>query len=235
MIETNVIHAAHGAPACSGCCSSARRCIYPRDCPQPIREDVPAHRAARAHQRALRDRQDRRHQAVRGATTASTARDYHQRDADQPLRPGRQLRPRRTSHVLPALIRKAPRGQGCAATRERGRSGARGTPRREFLHVDDLADACVFLMERGYAGARSLQRRHRRGRHHPRAGRTGHGAWSGFDGAAATSTPPSPTARRASCSTVERLSALGWRARIALPVGLRTTYAAFCNETAVAA
>ena len=34
---------------------------------------------------------------------------------------------------------------------------------------------------------------------------------------------------------VERLSALGWRARIALPVGLRTTYAAFCNETAVAA
>ena len=52
--------------------------------------------------------------------------------------------------MLPALLRKA---------HEARISGAgelvvwgSGTPRREFLHVDDLADACVYLMERDYAG-----------------------------------------------------------------------------------
>ena len=51
----------------------------------------------------------------------------------------------RTSHVLPALIRKV---------HEAKTSGARsvsvwgtGSPRREFLHVDDLADACLFLLK----------------------------------------------------------------------------------------
>ncbi len=49
-----------------------------------------------------------------------------------------------TSHVLPALIRKF------HEAREQGRPEVEvwgtGTPRREFLHVDDLADACVYLM-----------------------------------------------------------------------------------------
>ena len=51
-----------------------------------------------------------------------------------------------TSHVLPALIRKV------HEARERGDARytvwGTGTPRREFLHVDDLADACLFLLER---------------------------------------------------------------------------------------
>lgn len=51
-----------------------------------------------------------------------------------------------TSHVLPALLRKfhEARVQGG----DRVVVWGSGTPRREFLHVDDLADACVFLMER---------------------------------------------------------------------------------------
>jgi GDP-L-fucose synthase len=55
-----------------------------------------------------------------------------------------------TSHVLPALIRKAheARVRGDAELVVWGS----GTPRREFLYVDDLADACVYLMERGYDG-----------------------------------------------------------------------------------
>ena len=69
-------------------------CIYPRDCPQPISEEVPAERPARADQRAVRDRQDRRHQAVPGVSPAVRLR-LHLGDADQPLRPGRQLRSRR--------------------------------------------------------------------------------------------------------------------------------------------
>ena len=51
-----------------------------------------------------------------------------------------------SSHVLPALIRKFHEA-GAAGEREVVIWGT-GTPRREFLHVDDLADACVFLMER---------------------------------------------------------------------------------------
>ncbi|MET0383082.1 MAG: GDP-L-fucose synthase [Burkholderiaceae bacterium] len=55
-----------------------------------------------------------------------------------------------TSHVLPALIRKA------HEAKRRGDAEfvvwGSGTPMREFLYVDDLADACVHLMERGYDG-----------------------------------------------------------------------------------
>lgn len=50
-----------------------------------------------------------------------------------------------TSHVLPALLRK------CHEAKKRGDAAmtvwGSGTPRREFLHVDDLADACIFLMQ----------------------------------------------------------------------------------------
>ena len=64
-----------------------------------------------------------------------------------------------------------PRGQGCPA-RTRSCCGGRGTPRREFLHVDDLADACLHLLEH-YDAPGADQRRGRRGRDDPRAGRAG--------------------------------------------------------------
>jgi GDP-L-fucose synthase len=55
-----------------------------------------------------------------------------------------------TSHVLPALLRKAHEAKlrGDAELVVWGS----GTPRREFLYVDDLADACVHLMQQGYDG-----------------------------------------------------------------------------------
>ena len=64
MIECNVIHEAFraGAPKLLFLGSS---CIYPKAAPQPMAEQRPADRAARADQRALCDRQDRGHQAVR--------------------------------------------------------------------------------------------------------------------------------------------------------------------------
>ena len=54
------------------------------------------------------------------------------------------------SHVLPALIRKAheAKQQGQASLTVWGS----GTPMREFLYADDLADACVYLMETDYSG-----------------------------------------------------------------------------------
>lgn len=54
-----------------------------------------------------------------------------------------------TSHVLPALIRKAHQARVGGA--DHVQLWGTGTPRREFLHADDCADACVFLMER-YSG-----------------------------------------------------------------------------------
>lgn len=51
-----------------------------------------------------------------------------------------------TSHVLPALLRKFHEARECRE--ERVTVWGTGTPRREFLHVDDLADACLFLMRK---------------------------------------------------------------------------------------
>ena len=76
-----------------------------------------------------------------------------------------------SSHVLPALIRKF-HDAAASSGRPTSRSGAPARPAREFLHVDDLADACLFLMEQ-LRRRPPHQRRHRRGPHHPRARRDG--------------------------------------------------------------
>jgi GDP-L-fucose synthase len=122
------------------------------------------------------------------------------------------------SHVLPALIRKFS---------EAVKSGApevdiwgTGKPRREFLHVDDLADACVFLMERysdlppvnvGWGEDVSISEL---------AAMVASAA--GFDGRLRFDTSkPDGTPRK--LLDVSRLSALGWRAKIRLADGVRST------------
>ena len=95
MIHGTVVHSAHESGV-TKLLYLGSSCIYPREATQPITEDAAAHRAARGHQRVVRDRQDRRHQAVPGVPPPVRLR-LHLGDADQPLRPGRQLRP----HVEP--------------------------------------------------------------------------------------------------------------------------------------
>ncbi len=125
------------------------------------------------------------------------------------------------SHVLPALIRKAHeaklRGDGEYVV------WGTGTPKREFLHVDDLADACVYLMEQGYSGPllnigtgvdvtiRELAETVMRV-----VGFTGRIV---FD-----SSKPDGTPRK--LLDVGRLAALGWRATTSLEDGITSTYAA---------
>jgi GDP-L-fucose synthase len=124
-----------------------------------------------------------------------------------------------SSHVLPALIRRfhAARENGSAEVTLWGT----GTPRREFLHVDDLADACVFLM-RSYSSAEPIN--------------VGVGedleicelaelirTTVGYEGAVRWDTSkPDGTPRK--LLDVGRLHALGWRASIRLRDGVRATY-----------
>ncbi len=100
------------------------------------------------------------------------------------------------SHVVAALIRRFHEAKlsGAADVVVWGT----GTPRREFLYVDDLADACVHLMK-NYSSDRARQYRHRRRHHHRRIrprGRRGRRLWRRDQ----SSIPRGPTARRANGS-----------------------------------
>jgi GDP-L-fucose synthase len=143
VIESNIIHSAwrHGTRKLLFLGSS---CIYPKHAPQPIPEDClltgplePTNEwYAIAKIAGLKLCQAYRKQYGFNAISAMPTNLYG---------PGDNF-DLQSSHVLPALIRKF------VEAREAGRTEVEvwgtGTPRREFLHVDDLADACVFLMER---------------------------------------------------------------------------------------
>ena len=109
LIHATVVHAAHlyGVKKLLYLGSS---CIYPRDCRAADDRGAAADRRARADQRGLRDREDRRHQAVRGVPHA-VRRRLHLGDADQPLRPERQLRPHQLARAAGADA-QVPRGEG---------------------------------------------------------------------------------------------------------------------------
>ena len=130
-----------------------------------------------------------------------------------------------TSHVLPALIRRfhEAKRRGDASVTVWGT----GSPRREFLHVDDLADALLFLMRNydreelinvGWGTDLSILELTQRVM-----------AIVGFEGAIEFDTSkPDGTPRKLLDTT--RLSQLGWQPRIALEDGLRSTYEWFCRH-----
>ena len=147
MIEANLIHGAHLAGV-QRLMFLGSSCIYPRDCPQPIREDYLLTGPLEATNEPY---------AIAKIAGIKLCESYNRQYGRQyvSVMPTNLYGPNdnydlATSHVLPALIRKA------HEARLRGDAEyvvwGSGTPRREFLHVDDLADACVYLMERGYDG-----------------------------------------------------------------------------------
>lgn len=130
-----------------------------------------------------------------------------------------------SGHVIPALIRKAHEAKIAGA--DSMTIWGSGTPRREFLHVDDCADACVFLL-RNYAGEGHIN--------------VGAGQdiaiaelarliaeVTGFDGAIECD-PAMPDGTPRKLMDSSRLTALGWRPRIGLRDGLAEAYAAFLRE-----
>lgn len=127
-------------------------CIYPRDCPQPIKEEYlltgPLEPTNRPYAMAK----------IAGIEMCwAYNRQYGTRNlAVMPTNlygPGDHY-DLSNSHVLPALIRKAHEAR--IEQRQELVVWGTGTPRREFLYVDDMADACLFLANLPESGFRSL-------------------------------------------------------------------------------
>ena len=144
MIEANLIHGAHLAGV-QRLMFLGSSCIYPRNCPQPIKEDyllsgsleLTNEPYAIAKIAGIKLCESYNRQYGRQYVSAMPTNLYGPND-NYDLQ---------SSHVLPALIRKA------HEAKQRGDAElvvwGTGTPLREFLYVDDLADACVHLMETG--------------------------------------------------------------------------------------
>jgi GDP-L-fucose synthase len=222
VIETNVIEAARQAGV-EKLLFLGSSCIYPKLAPQPIREEAlltgplePTNEwYALAKIAGIKLCQAYRRQYGCNFISVMPTNLYGPHDNFD----------LQTSHVLPALLKKTHLAKVAGAA-EMPIWGT-GTALREFLHVDDLADACVFLMER-YDGESHLN--------------IGSGTeitinalaqriadivgWRGHF--VHERDKPDGTPRK--LLDVSRLRALGWEARIGLEEGLRSTYAWFLKQ-----
>jgi GDP-L-fucose synthase len=217
MIQSNVIHASYrcGVRKLLFLGSS---CIYPKHCPQPMKEEYllsgylePTNEPyAVAKIAGIKMCQAYNRQYGTNYISVMPANLYGPGD-NYDLH---------NSHVLPALIRKFHEAEVDSAKRPVVLWGT-GSPYREFLHVDDLADACVFLME-GYSGSEivnigagsDIMIRELAGMVQRAVGYDSEVIWD--------TTKPDGTPRK--LLDVSRLKGLGWSAKIGLEEGIRATY-----------
>jgi len=224
LIQANVIDAAFRSEV-QKLLFLGSSCVYPKFAPQPIKEEhlltgslEPTNDAyATAKIAGIKMCQAYRAQYGFRAITAMPTNVYGPHDNFD----------LETAHVLAALLRKF---------HEAKVSGARevtvwgtGTPRREFLHVDDLADACVFLM--GAYDAPDLINVGVGEDLSIRELAELIGRIVGFSGEIAYD-PSQPDGTPRKLLDVSRLGVLGWRARIALEDGIRQTYHWYCDQLA---
>ena len=224
MIEANLIEAARRAGA-EKLLFLGSSCIYPKLAPQPLSEDAlltgPLEPTNEWYAVAK----------IAGIKLCQAYRRQHGCDfiSAMPTNlygPGDKY-DLKGSHVLPALIRKAHEAKAAGA--ESLEVWGTGTPRREFLHVDDLADACVFLL-RNYSGAEHVNVGCGSDLTIDELARLVCGV-VGFEGRLEFLTDkPDGTPRK--LLDTSRLSALGWQPRIGLAEGLAATYREFLDEHA---
>ena len=226
MIAANVIDAAHRAGV-RRLLQLGSSCIYPRLAPQPMAEDAlltgtleptnEPYAVAKIAAIKLCESYNRQH-----------GTDYRSVMPTNLYGPGDNFHPQ-NSHVLPAMIRRF---------HEAAQSGAAtvtiwgtGTPRREFLHVDDMAEASLFVLDLPKAVYDANTQ--------PMLSHINVGCGSdvsilelaqmvadvtGFRGEILTDpTRPDGTPRK--LMEVSRLAAMGWRARIGLQEGIADAYA----------
>ncbi len=215
LIESSVIHAAHLSKV-QKLLLLGSSCIYPRLAPQPIPESALLTGALEPTNSAYAIAK------IAGIEMVRAYRKQHGLCAISAMPtnlygPGDNF-DLQSSHVLPALIRKFVEAKN--KNEPSVTVWGSGTPLREFLHVDDLADACVFLMDH-YDDAIAIN--------------VGTGqdvsirqlaeiikSAVGFTGEIVfDKTKPDGTPRK--LLDVSKLSALGWKAKIDLETGVRTT------------
>lgn len=151
---------------------------------------------------------------------------YHSAMPTNLYGPGDSYHPQ-NSHVLPALIRKFHEAKESRVA-EVVLWGT-GSPQREFLHVDDLADACAFLLNIGappdwvnVGVGEDIAIKDLAGLVAGIVGFNGEVKWD--------SSKPDGTTRK--LMDVSRLARAGWKARIGLEEGVRNTYQNYLNEKA---
>ena len=224
MIEANIIEAAHRIGV-SKLCFLGSSCIYPKFAPQPIEEGALLTGALEPTNEWYAIAK------IAGIKLCQAYRKQHGDDfiSAMPTNlygPGDNF-DLSSSHVMPALIRKAHEAK--LANAASITIWGSGTPRREFLHVDDLADACVFLMKY-YSNAEHVN--------------VGFGNdisileltdlvcdVVGFKGAIVKDeSKPDGTPRKLMSS--DKLVGLGWSPKIGLREGVEKTYAWFLENRA---
>ncbi|MCW9024252.1 MAG: GDP-L-fucose synthase [Gammaproteobacteria bacterium] len=216
VIETNVVHAAYEAGV-GGLMFLGSSCIYPRECPQPMKEE---------HLLTGPLEQTNEPYAIAKIAGIKLCESFNRQYGTKyiSVMPTNLYGPNdnfdlQSSHVLPALMRKIHEAKvnNDATVPVWGT----GNPMREFLHVDDMADACVFLMEKGIAdgiynigtgtdvtireAAETIK------------------SVVGFEGEFSFDTSmPDGTLRK--LLDVSRMTELGWKANYSLKDGLQQTY-----------
>jgi GDP-L-fucose synthase len=225
MIEANILEAAH-CTAVEKLCFLGSSCIYPKHAEQPMKEECllsgPLEPTNEWYAIAK----------IAGMKLAEAYRVQYDRDFISVM-PTNLYGPDdnfdlQSSHVLPALMRKAHQAKHGGA--DRITIWGTGTPRREFLYVDDCADACVFLMK-NYSG-----------RQHVNVG-CGDDVTIrelaelicdvvGFEGAIVTDeSKPDGTPRK--LLSVAKIRALGWTPKTSLRTGIAQTYAWYLENQRV--
>jgi nucleoside-diphosphate-sugar epimerase len=232
-IQTNIIHEAYaaGVPRVLQLGSS---CIYPKHAPQPMGEDAlltgpleptnEPYAIAKIAGIKLCESYNRQY-----------GTDYRSVMPSNLYGPGDNFHPE-NSHVIPALIRRFHEAR--EAGRESVTVWGTGRPRREFLHVDDMAAASLFVLDL----PKAVYEAHTQ----PMLSHINVGAGedisiaelarliarvTGFNGQIKTD-PARPDGAPRKLMDVSRLSAMGWRAQIGLEEGLAQTYQWFLENHA---
>lgn len=217
MMEANIIQACHQFEV-QKLLFMGSSCMYPKLAPQPLKEEYlltgalePTNEPyAVAKLAGLKLAESFRHQYGLNAISVIPTNLYGPNDHYDLT----------NAHVLPALLRKFHEAKMTGVTTVT--IWGTGTPRREFLHVDDLAEACVFLLQH-YNEAEPLN--------------IGLGEdisikelaelvqeTVGFEGELVfDGTKPDGTPRK--LLDVSKIAALGWKAKIGLREGITATYA----------
>lgn len=224
QIQNNVIHQSYRNDV-KKLLFLGSSCIYPKNCPQPIKEEYLLTGELEPTNEPY---------AIAKIAGIKMCQSYNRQYGTNfiSVMPTNLYGPHdnfdlNNSHVLPAMIRKFHEAKikGCASVTLWGT----GTPRREFLHVDDMADGCVFVMENFNASK----------------GQAGHGEiflnlGTGNDVAISQlaelvretvgfmgeikwdATKPDGTARK--LLAVSRIRELGWNDTVTLKEGIKNTY-----------